>query len=118
MNQTNYWGLSQAINLHECDHDILVDEELLKKFVIELVKKIGMVAHGPCLVERFGEGALHGLSAMQFIETSSITVHLDDVGNRAFVDIFSCKHFDTDLSVKYAQEYFGAQSFSETVIDR
>ena len=53
-----------------------------------------MRAHGPLLIERFGVGALEGWSALQFIETSSITVHADEVCGRCFVDVFSCRAFD------------------------
>ena len=43
------------------------------------IDAIGMRAHGPLMIERFGDGELEGWSAMQFIETSSITVHADEV---------------------------------------
>ena len=110
------WGKSVSIDLHECAHERLIDGELLKEFVLETIKLIGMVAHGPCHVERFGVGP--GLSAMQFIETSTITVHLDEVDNRAFIDVFSCKDFDASKAVGYAKEFFGAQSVKSTVLVR
>ena len=58
------------------------------RFVADVVPAIGMVAHGPTLLERFGDGDLEGWSAMQFIETSSITIHADEFGGRCFVDVF------------------------------
>ena len=56
-----------------------------------------MRAHGPVHLERFGQGELEGWSAMQFIETSSITIHADEVGGRCFVDVFSCRAFDPQV---------------------
>ena len=44
---------------------------------------------------------------MQFIETSSITVHADEVSGRCFVDVFSCKPFDGDRAAAVAVEHFG-----------
>lgn len=112
------WGKSIAINLFGCEHDKLIDPALLEQFIAEIITVIGMKAHGPCHIDQFGEGSLHGLSAMQFIETSSITVHLDDVGNRAFVDVFSCKDFDAERAQEFAQNFFGAKTVSTTVLER
>ena len=66
-----------------------------------------MRAHGPLKLERFGNGELEGWSAMQFIETSTITVHADEVGGRLFVDVFSCRPFDPGLAAAVAVEHFG-----------
>ena len=60
----------------------------------EVIAAIGMRAHCPLPLERFGDGELEGWSALQFIETSSITVHADEVVGRCFVDIFSCQPLD------------------------
>lgn len=109
MDTQKHWGKSVAINLYECDHGLLVDAKILKVFIKQLVQEIGMVAHGPCRVDTFGSGSLHGISAMQFIETSSITVHLDDKGNRAFIDIFSCKDFDHLRARDFAKQYYKAK---------
>lgn len=100
------WGKSVSIDLYNCAHKTMVDPEGLKSFVGDLVKSVDMVAHGPCYVDRFGQGKLLGYSAMQFIETSSITVHLDEVQNRAFIDIFSCKQFKVEPALKLARKYF------------
>lgn len=114
----NAWGKSLAIDLSECDHGKLIDAEGLKGFVHDLVTVVDMVAQGECYIERFGQGALEGYSAMQFIETSSITVHLDEVGNRAFIDIFSCKDFDAKKAEEFSQEYFEAKRSKSTVLIR
>lgn len=112
------WGKSAAIDLHECAHERLTNPKLLQKFVKALVKVVNMEAHGPCYVDRFGLGDLEGYSAMQFIKTSSITVHLDEIGNRAFIDIFSCKDFNAPAAKKFAKEFFQAKESTMTVLDR
>ncbi len=77
-----------------------------------------MKAHGPCHIDRFGSGNLEGYSAIQFIETSSITVHLDEKWNRAFVDVFSCKDFDGERALAFTKEYFGAKTSKMVELDR
>ena len=54
---------------------------------------------------------------MQFIETSSITVHADEVSGRCFVDVFSCMAFDAALAAAVAVEHFGG-SAGYRVLDR
>lgn len=65
-----------------------------------------MKPHGEPMVERFGTGDLEWYSMLQFIETSSITVHLDEREDRAFVDIFSCKDFDEKEAEEFSKKYF------------
>ena len=60
--------------------------------------------------DRFGDGELEGWSALQFIETSSITLHADEVSGRCFVDVFSCRPFDADVAASLAGEHFGGTS--------
>ncbi len=118
MNNKKSWGKSLAIDLYDCDHELLLDRRALRHFVQELVAVIKMQLHGPCRIDRFGSGSLHGLSAMQFIETSCVTVHLDDKGDRAFVDIFSCKDFDTNVARRFAREFYKAKRIKTTALTR
>jgi hypothetical protein len=76
-----------------------------------------MRAHGPLLIERFGVGALEGWSALQFIETSSITVHADEMGGRCFVDVFSCRAFDADVVAEVVRAHFGGTA-TVTLLER
>lgn len=112
------WGVSATIDLYDCRRELLQSGEYLSRFMAELIQLIKMDAHGPCYVDRFGDGNLEGWSAMQFIKTSTITVHLDEVGDRAFIDIFSCKHFEVTEAEQFASRFFEAQSSSTSQRDR
>ena len=101
------WGMLATIDLHECDAGRLGDPESIRRFVPEVIEAIGMQAHGPLMLERFGEAELEGWSALQFIETSSITIHADEVWARCFVDIFSCRPFEAEVAVGIAVAHFG-----------
>ena len=111
------WGLLAVISLHGCDRERLADPESIRRFVPVVIDAIGMRAHGALALERFGDGELEGWSAMQFIETSSITVHADEVFGRCFVDVFSCKPFDPDVATEIAVDHFGGIAFV-TVLER
>jgi S-adenosylmethionine/arginine decarboxylase-like enzyme len=111
------WGMLAAIDLHGCDEERLASSDNIRRFVPALIAAIGMRAHGGLMMDRFGDGGLEGWSALQFIETSSITMHADEVFGRLFVDIFSCRPFDPDLAAEVAVEHFGG-SPTVTVIRR
>jgi S-adenosylmethionine decarboxylase len=95
----------------------VADADSIRRFVPSVIEAIGMRAHGPLALERFGEGELDGWSALQSIETSSITIHADEVGDRCFVDIFSCRRFVPDLAAAIAVEHFGGTA-TVTVLER
>ena len=101
------WGMLAAIDLHGSDRARLADPDSIRRFVPTVIDAIGMRAHGPLMIERFGDGDLEGWSALQFIETSSITIHADEVSGRCFVDVFSCRPFDSDVAAAIAVEHFG-----------
>ena len=109
MDRIECWGQLTHIDLFECEEDLLLDKEKLAEFSLTLCKKIKMRPHGNPIIDRFGEGDLFGLSSVQFIETSTITTHLDDKGRRAFIDIFSCKTFDGNIAVKFSKDFWMAK---------
>ena len=111
------WGMLAAVDLHGCDASVLRDPDVIRAFVTEVVPAIGMEAHGPTYLERFGEGELEGWSAMQFIKTSSIVVHADEHGRRCFVDVFSCRAFDPEIVATIARQFFGGLA-STRVLER
>ena len=106
-----------AIDLHDADHERLADPDTIRRFVPALIDAIGMQAHGPLMLDRFGDDELEGWSALQFIETSSITVHADEAFDRCFVDVFSCRSFDPDVAAAVAVMHFGGTP-RVTVLER
>lgn len=106
------WGQSLSIDLGGCAHSLMINPKKLREFSKRICKEIGMVPFGEPLVKRFpiGNATLEGYSMMQFIMTSSITVHLDEIENRAFIDIFSCKKFNTEKAKKFCKNFFKAKT--------
>ncbi len=105
----NNWGMVASIDVHNCNPAYLRDPEKLKDFITGLVEAVDMVKHGPTHIERFGDESKHpgpGYSAMQFIETSSVTLHCDEYENRIFIDLFSCKYFDPEVAETFSKDFF------------
>ncbi len=104
------WGLVASIDLYECNREFISSATKIKQLIDELCARIGMKQYGAPLIQRFAEGTLEGYSAMQFIETSSITMHFDETENRAFIDIFSCKCFEPSDAERFCKEFLAATS--------
>ena len=102
------WGVLAAIDLHDSDRARLADPDVIRAFVPAVIDAIGMRAHGPLRIDRFGDGVLEGWSAMQFVWTSSITIHADEVSGRCFVDVFSCRSFDPEVAAAIAVAHWEA----------
>ena len=113
-----WWGRSASVDLHNCDPILVKDPAAIKRFVKRLAKELKMHLVGPTLVKRFGHGKLRGYSMMQFIETSTITAHFDEQGNRAFIDIFSCKTYPPKEVAQFCKKYFKAKNYALYVEER
>ncbi len=112
------WGLLAIINLYDCNPTLIKSPKVIKKFIIELCKVIKMKRFGEPIIERFAQGPLEGYSVMQFIETSSITIHFDEERNRVFLDIFSCQFFHSDKAAKFSKKFFKAKEYKIHAIIR
>lgn len=114
-----YWGLSSCIDLYDCDLALMQDASAIKRFVVELCKKIGMRRYGETHVVNFGdEPRVAGFSMMQLIETSLISAHFADASRAIYLDVFSCAPYDPELVANYACDYFKARRFNLQSVER
>lgn len=115
-----YWGYHLILDCKSGDKDKISSGDNIKKFVIDLVSQINMVAYGDPVVEHFAthipEAA--GYSLVQLIETSSITGHFVDLNGDCYIDIFSCKEFDIDIAKQVVCEYFSPEQMRVTYLTR
>lgn len=112
------WGVLVVIDLYDCDKNFIKNKKKIREFIIRLCKTIDMKTQGEAIIKRFGKGSLKGFSAMQFIETSSITVHFDETKNRAFIDVFSCKRFNSKKVEKFSKTFFKAKKSKSAIFIR
>lgn len=112
------WGKLTIINLYECNSDYIKNKAKIKQFLNQLCKKINMKPFGKPLIKKFGKNKLKGYSAIQLLETSSITIHFDETKNRAFIDIFSCKALNAKKTESFSKKFFKAKSSKSQKISR
>ena len=121
----NDYGLELVLDLHDCDRDTFT-REAIERYFLDLCKLIDME---PCALhfwddtdvpesERQTNPKTKGTSAVQFILTSSIVIHTLDLLRAVYLNIFSCKCFDSDAAAKFSAEAFGSKDWSARVLRR
>lgn len=101
------FGWHLLVDCSDCDRDKIGNSDNIYKFVKELVKRIDMVAVGEPIIQMMCEGDPKvGYSLMQLISTSNITGHFMDISGEAYIDVFSCKPFDTKVAEECVVEFF------------
>jgi S-adenosylmethionine/arginine decarboxylase-like enzyme len=102
------WGIATSIDIYECDPETIRDADKIKQFVVELCDLIEMKRFRDTLVVNFGEDErVAGYSMVQLIETSLISAHFANLTNATYLDVFSCKPYDPEVVVAFAQRFFG-----------
>ena len=102
-----HFGYHLLLDCSNCNRDQIASAENIKAFVIELVKRIDMVAVGDPTIQYLCEGdEKEGFSLMQLISTSSIVGHFMDRSGDAYIDVFSCKTFDIKMAEDVVREFF------------
>jgi S-adenosylmethionine/arginine decarboxylase-like enzyme len=117
--ETEYWGVSTAIDLYECDLALMQNADAIREFVVLLCDRIKMRRYGETQVVFFGdEPRVQGFSMTQLIETSLISAHFADASQAIYLDVFSCAPYSSEDTAKFAAEYFKAARFQYQVVNR
>uniref|UniRef100_A0A6H1Z9Q3 Putative S-adenosylmethionine decarboxylase n=1 Tax=viral metagenome TaxID=1070528 RepID=A0A6H1Z9Q3_9ZZZZ len=116
--QNGDYGKELIIDLHECDISTFTRKSI-RNYLKQLCDEIIFMEradfhwwdyHGMSGKEyRKIPAHLKGISAVQFIMTSTIAIHTLDDLQKVFINIFSCKDFDTDAARYFTQKWFKGQ---------
>jgi len=102
------WGIASAIDVYECNPELIRDADYIRQFVKDLCELIEMKRFGETQVVHFGEDEkVAGFSMVQLIETSLISAHFANLTNTVYLDVFSCKMYDPEVVRKFSESYFG-----------
>ncbi len=119
------YGKELILDLHECDVEGF-HRKFIELYFIALCKKIDMAR---CELhfwddldtpesEKQTSPHTKGTSAVQFILTSNITIHtLDELG-KVFINIFSCKDFDSNIVAGFSEKWFRGKVVKKTEVTR
>lgn len=109
------WGLCTALDLQDCNRDLIRNADDIRRYVVELCELIDMKRFGECQVVDFGSGRVAGYSMVQLISTSLISGHFANDTNNAYLDVFSCKGYDPAVVETFSKDFFGARRSTTTV---
>lgn len=114
------YGMELIIDLHDCVLEGIVTREKLYEFFVTLCEKIDMKRHGDPLYWEDTSDIPHlrGISAMQFIETSTIVCHPLPMLKAVYINIFSCKAFDPAMALAFCMEFWRAKKEVHTIVIR
>jgi S-adenosylmethionine/arginine decarboxylase-like enzyme len=113
------FGKELLLDLHTCSPAAFCKKEVAK-YLKTICAKIQMQRHGEPVfwVDTSSVPHLHGISAMQFITTSTIVVHALTRFGKVHINIFSCKDFDEEFAAAYSKSFFRAKSVRMHVLYR
>ena len=127
MDQTKLptYGCELLLDLHSCDATKFTRVNI-ERFCAELCEMIDMERcdlHfwddlGTPEEEQQTDPRTKGTSAVQFILTSTIVIHTLDLVKAVYVNIFSCKKYDTDEAAKFTANWFSSEEWSAQVVTR
>lgn len=121
----NTYGKELIIDMHKCDPSTFTRKSIRKYFKL-LCEQINMEPEKLCWWDDYGletelqqkESHTKGTTAVQFILTSNITIHTLDILKNVYINIFSCKDFDTDVARRFSEEWFKGNVVNSQVIER
>lgn len=117
VNGQKYYGKHLMVTAASCSENLL-DIPTVSRFITEMVPAIDMVPYGDLVIARFGEGIEVGISAVQLIVTSAITIHTNDTFRDMYLDVFSCKWFDEAIILRMINDFFSPVEIKENVVLR
>ena len=110
------------LDCYGCDKNKLRDAKFILEFLDKLPDKINMkkiappyLIDFPGVPETFDKG---GVSAVVLISTSHISLHSFHHQGYMSIDIFSCKEFDIEKTIKIIQEAFDVKKFEKKLVMR
>ena len=116
------YGKELVLDLHDCVVHMF-QRKYIKMYCIELCKLIDMQAEklvfwdDKYTPEKDKQTLAHtkGTTAVQFILTSNITIHTLDIPRSVYVNIFSCKDFDSKIAEEFTIRFFQCKELKQSL---
>ena len=105
------FGPHLMLDCYGCNKEKLSDIDLIFDTLDKFPAKIGMTKIMPPYVFKYHGNVAEdwGISGVVLIAESHITIHTFPDKEHAFIDIFSCKDFDTAFALEYMSNLFEAK---------
>ena len=116
----NYWGYQLMLDCSECDISLMSNHANVEQWIRKLVVDIDMKPIGDPRIEYTAANIPDkaGFTVVQIIVTSSIVAHFVDNLGHIYLDVFSCKTFDSEVVKKSIKQSFGCTQYREHFVAR
>ena len=114
------FGPHLIIDLKKCNKEKLADKELIRDLLSSLPGSIGMTRISEPQVFYY-KGEIpedHGITGTVVLAESHCSIHTFQDKGYCFIDVFSCKSFDTDKALQNVKNVFEAKECDYQVIVR
>ena len=115
------FGLHVTIDASGCNKRKLMSQSIVYDLLNNLPAKIGMtkmtLPYVAKWLDKFAEGT-PGISGFVMIAESHISIHTFPDQDYVFMDIFSCKQFDAEKTIKYLVDAFEAAKYEKHILTR
>ena len=115
------FGLHVTIDASRCDKKKLASYSLVYDILNNLPAKIGMtkmtLPYVAKWLDKFSDGT-PGISGFVMIAESHISIHTFPEQDYVFMDVFSCRDFDTNKAIKYLVGAFDAKKHEIKILKR
>lgn len=100
-----------GLDIAECDSEAVSNPSRISDYLRNLVDVLDMKPLSTPVVYPFkGEQPCDdGVTGFQIIYTSHVSVHTWSQSRTAYIDVFSCKPFDSERVVEFTRHWFGCQ---------
>jgi len=115
------YGPHLTLDLQNCNRKKLEDLDFIFQILDKLPGKIGMTKITAPYVFKYTEGIIPddwGITGFVVIAESHISIHTYPSKNYVFMDVFSCKEFDTNTAIKFITRAFEAKKADTHVVER
>ncbi len=119
------YGKELILDLHDCNPEMFnrISLDLFFKVLCEAINMTQCERYfwddnGVPEEERQTSPHTQGTSAIQFILTSNITIHTLDQLGAVYINIFSCKDFDSDHAAQIAKDWFNGKVVTKLEVAR
>ena len=103
------WGITTLIDLYGCNKDLIKNKSIIQAYIDGIIELIDMKKFGKLDLEYFGNENKSGYTAIQKIETSSITCHFSEDTGYADIIIDSCKPYNSRCAANFSKKYFDSK---------
>lgn len=116
------FGYQLLLDLYGCSKKDCNDLELCYDFLDKIVEHIGMNKMGPPQLmhgdaEKYPEKG-PGISGWVPLIESSIVIHTLSNNNFISIDVYSCKYFEPQKALEFAQKYFKPKTVQYQTVER